>query len=212
MRCPCRMTGALRIGCSSWTSNAWLGKVYPEAIRQEDRLAAYASLFDAVEIEATYHRPPNPFVVEGWKAKTPANFRFTLKLTRDYVDPRKPVDGARLAYFTEAAKLREGEARADPAPVRSLGQARAGVHLPVRSPRRARSIAPVRGRVPGPRMVFGRDREIADRGPVHSRRRLGVVVPTERSGPAGAYQRFRLPTVRRRPPHDTAGGARGDPP
>ncbi len=105
MRCPLRMTGALRIGCSSWTSNAWLGKVYPEAIRHEDRLAAYASLFDAVEIDATYHRPPNPFVMEGWKAKTPANFRFALKLTRDYVDPRKPVDGARLAYFTEAAKL-----------------------------------------------------------------------------------------------------------
>jgi len=95
----------LRIGCSSWTSDAWRGKVYPEGIPDGERLRYYARTFDTVEVDATYYRPPAPFVVRAWKEKTPDGFRFALKLTRDYLDPKKPVDPARLADFTSTVSL-----------------------------------------------------------------------------------------------------------
>ncbi|HTP53994.1 MAG TPA: DUF72 domain-containing protein [Thermoplasmata archaeon] len=99
------MSAELRVGCSSWTSDAWWGKVYPEGIPDGERLRHYARKFDAVEVDSTYYRPPAPFVVRAWKAKTPDDFRFTLKLTRDYLDPKKPVDPPKLRAFTETATL-----------------------------------------------------------------------------------------------------------
>ncbi|MFY9717428.1 MAG: DUF72 domain-containing protein [Thermoplasmata archaeon] len=99
------MAAELRIGCSSWTSDAWWGKVYPEGIPDGERLRHYARKFNAVEVDSTYYRPPAPFVVRAWKSKTPDDFRFTLKLTREYVDPKKPIDPQKLREFTETAKL-----------------------------------------------------------------------------------------------------------
>ena len=43
--------------------------------------------------------------MRAWKSKTPDDFRFTLKLTREYVDPKKPIDPQKLREFTETAKL-----------------------------------------------------------------------------------------------------------
>lgn len=97
----------LRIGCSSWTSDSWWGKVYPPGIPDGERLRYYARVFDSVEVDSTYYRPPAGFVVRGWRSKTPDGFRFTLKLTRDFLDPKRPVDSEKLAAFTSAAKLLE---------------------------------------------------------------------------------------------------------
>lgn len=98
------MATELRIGCSSWTSDAWWGRVYPEGLPDGDRLRQYARIFDTVEVDSTYYRPPSPYVVRGWRSKTPDGFRFTLKMTRDYLDPKHPVDAAKLAAFTDAAR------------------------------------------------------------------------------------------------------------
>ena len=55
---PCGTVAAeLRIGCSSWTSDAWWGKVYPEGIPDGERLRHYARKFNAVEVDSTYYRP-----------------------------------------------------------------------------------------------------------------------------------------------------------
>jgi len=74
-----------------------------------ERLRHYAGLFDSVEVDSTYYRPPSPFVVRSWKAKTPERFRFTLKLFRDYVDPKQPIDRDKLAEFTDAVRLLGGK-------------------------------------------------------------------------------------------------------
>lgn len=99
------MAAVLRIGCSSWTSESWWGKVYPRGIADGDRLKHYARTFDTVEVDSTYYRPPSPFAVRAWAAKTPPEFRFTLKLSRDYLDPKKPVDHHLLAEFALNARL-----------------------------------------------------------------------------------------------------------
>ena len=99
------MTAEVRVGCSSWTSDAWWGKVYPPGIPDSERLRYYAHRFDTVEVDSTYYRPPAPFVVRSWRSKTPDAFLFTLKMSRDYLDPKQPVDREKLAAFTDSAKL-----------------------------------------------------------------------------------------------------------
>jgi uncharacterized protein YecE (DUF72 family) len=99
------MPAVPRVGCSSWTSDSWWGKVYPTGIADAERLRFYARRFDTVEVDSTYYRPPSPSMVRGWAAKTPSGFRFTLKLTRDFLDPKKPVEAEPLAQFTTTVRL-----------------------------------------------------------------------------------------------------------
>ncbi len=99
----------LRIGCSSWTSDAWSGRVYPKGLPDGERLSVYAKLFDTVEVDATYYRSPAPGMVAAWRRKTPETFRFTLKFPRDLLDPKQPVDPEKVAAFLGAARHLEGK-------------------------------------------------------------------------------------------------------
>ena len=99
------MGAEVRTGTSSWTSEAWWGRVYPEGTPPADRLALYARLFDCVEVDATYYTVPPHRMVEGWYARTPAEFLFALKLTRELLDPKKPVNAEKLQAFVTAAQI-----------------------------------------------------------------------------------------------------------
>ncbi len=94
----------LHIGCSSWTSDAWWGKIYPEGMKDGDRLSRYASLYDSVEVDSSYYRAPSAFLVQRWAHVTPAGFRFTLKFPRDLLDPKQPVERALISSFLETAR------------------------------------------------------------------------------------------------------------
>ncbi len=94
----------LRIGCSSWTSSAWWGRVYPEHIQEGDRLAWYAKLFDIVEVDSTYYRAPSDFLVRRWASVTPEEFLFTLKFPRDLLDPKRPVERSQVHDFLASAR------------------------------------------------------------------------------------------------------------
>lgn len=96
-------------GCSSWTSPAWNGRFYPRGIPDGDRLAFYARYFDTVEVDSTYYAAPNSFVVRGWARKTPERFRFSLKMPRHLLDPKRPVEEGALAEFVENAQLLGGK-------------------------------------------------------------------------------------------------------
>ncbi len=97
----------LRVGCSSWTSEAWAGRVYPRGLPDGERLSVYAKLFDTVEVDSTYYRSPPPAMVAGWRRKTPPGFVFTLKFPRDLLDPKTPVDPEKVAAFLSAARRLE---------------------------------------------------------------------------------------------------------
>ncbi|MGA8664927.1 MAG: DUF72 domain-containing protein, partial [Thermoplasmata archaeon] len=102
------MPSPIRVGCCSWTSDAWWGRVYPKGISDGERLGLYAKLFDTVEVDSTYYRSPARAVVDSWRRKTPEEFRFTLKFPRDLLDPKSPVDPAAVENFLASARaLRE---------------------------------------------------------------------------------------------------------
>jgi uncharacterized protein YecE (DUF72 family) len=98
------MTPSVRVGCSSWTSEAWWGRVYPKGIADGERLTVYARLFDTVEVDSTYYRSPARAVVQGWRRKTPDGFLFTLKFPRDLLDPKLAVDRKAIDGFLESAR------------------------------------------------------------------------------------------------------------
>lgn len=79
--------------------------MYPEGTPPGERLDLYARLYDCVEVDATYYTLPRRRMVEGWYARTPPGFLFTLKMTRDLLDPKRPVDREKLAGFVDAVRL-----------------------------------------------------------------------------------------------------------
>ena len=98
------MTARLRIGCSSWTSEAWWGKVYPPDLPPGERLSVYARSFDTVEVDSSYYRDPGAFLVRRWARATPEGFVFALKFPRDLLDPKRPVDREAVAAFESHAR------------------------------------------------------------------------------------------------------------
>lgn len=88
-----------RIGCSSWTSEAWWGRVYPRGLADGERLAWYARLWPVVEVDSTYYRAPADRVVTAWARRSPEAFRFALKVPREFLDPKRPVEEEKVAAF-----------------------------------------------------------------------------------------------------------------
>lgn len=74
----------LYLGCAVWSYPGWLGDVYPVGTRSKHFLAHYSHYFPAVEGNTTFYAIPSLPTIERWAANTPQNFRFCLKLPRDF--------------------------------------------------------------------------------------------------------------------------------
>lgn len=75
-----KSTGAkpsIFIGCAKWNKTD-LKKFYPKGTK--DELAYYATQFNSIELNATFYNNFPIETIEGWYAKTPADFRFFPKL------------------------------------------------------------------------------------------------------------------------------------
>ena len=73
------MTGRLRIGTAGWSvPSQYLDRVPAGG----SHLERYASVFNAVEINSSFHRPHRHATYERWARSVPADFRFAVKLPR----------------------------------------------------------------------------------------------------------------------------------
>ncbi|MCI4327159.1 MAG: DUF72 domain-containing protein [Thermoplasmata archaeon] len=97
------MVGEVRVGCSSWTSEAWNGRLYPAGLAPTERLPYYARFFDCVEVDATYYAIPARSMVRGWARRTPEPFRFALKLSKELLERDHPLDDSKADAFLAAA-------------------------------------------------------------------------------------------------------------
>jgi len=73
----------IRIGVAGWDYPDWAGIVYPSPLPGAfDRLSFLAGFFDAVEINVTFYRRPDPTTVSSWinRVSSMSSFRFTAKL------------------------------------------------------------------------------------------------------------------------------------
>jgi uncharacterized protein YecE (DUF72 family) len=105
--------GTVRIGCSGWVYDHWRRRVYPDGLPQRRWLEHYATLFDTVEVNATFYRLPKRDTVAAWVEGTPAGFLFAVKASRylTHVKRLRDVEAglerfyARLAPLVDSPKL-----------------------------------------------------------------------------------------------------------
>ena len=72
-------TGRVLFGTQGFNNGEWIGLVYPRGLPPKQRLAHYATLFDLVEIDYTYYRPPSVSTVDAWADGTPETFTIAAK-------------------------------------------------------------------------------------------------------------------------------------
>lgn len=85
------------VGTSGWQYDDWRGVVYPEGVPKSRWLEAYAEMFEVVESNNAFYRLPERHTFVAWADRTPAEFRFTVKMSRFLThikrlrDPDEPV-------------------------------------------------------------------------------------------------------------------------
>jgi uncharacterized protein YecE (DUF72 family) len=90
----------VRIGCSGWSYPHWRGVVYPARLPERGWLEHYATLFDTVEVNATFYRLQRPETVAAWAGRVPPGFLFAVKASRYLTHVRRLGDlGPGLGRF-----------------------------------------------------------------------------------------------------------------
>jgi uncharacterized protein YecE (DUF72 family) len=88
------------VGTCGFAYPEWRGQFYPPELAPSEWLGFYAQVFEAVELDGTFYRSPEPAVVAGWAAALPACYAVSAKV------PRTITHEARLQGEAAAAMLR----------------------------------------------------------------------------------------------------------
>jgi uncharacterized protein YecE (DUF72 family) len=87
-----------RVGTCGISDADWIGNFYPRGLRQADWLASYATRFNSIELNTTFHATPLRKTVRRWENVTPSDFRFCIKFLREVThgDPDRLVESGTL--------------------------------------------------------------------------------------------------------------------
>jgi uncharacterized protein YecE (DUF72 family) len=92
----------VHIGCSGWNYAHWRERVYPKGLPASRWLEHYATLFDTVEVNATFYRLPRREAVARWVEQTPEEFTFAVKASRYLTHLKRLTDlGSGIERFYE---------------------------------------------------------------------------------------------------------------
>ena len=99
----------LRIGCSGWSYKDWQGIFYPKGLAAKDYLSYYAKVFNCVEIDSSFYRVPNQFMVNQWRNNTPPAFLFSPKLPKKitHENKLKHSESSLVYFYSVLGKLKE---------------------------------------------------------------------------------------------------------
>jgi uncharacterized protein YecE (DUF72 family) len=75
------LTGAY-VGASGFSYPTWRGGFYPADAKPAEFLARYARVLPSVELNSSFYRLPSEAQFESWAARTPAGFKFAVKMSR----------------------------------------------------------------------------------------------------------------------------------
>src|SRR5262249_52932170 len=91
-RSRARRVKHVRVGCSGWNYGHWRERVYPKGLPARRWLGHYATLFDTVEVNATFYRLPTRSAVTGWVEQSPDGFVFSIKASRYLTHQKRLTD------------------------------------------------------------------------------------------------------------------------
>lgn len=91
---------AVHIGTSGWHYADWKGTVYPNEIPKTRWFEHYTTLFDTVEINASFYRLPTEKAVANWGGQAPRGFIYAAKGSR-FTTHNLKIGGDRLPQSVE---------------------------------------------------------------------------------------------------------------
>jgi uncharacterized protein YecE (DUF72 family) len=96
----------ISIGIGSWTDKEYKGLLYPKGLSDNQRLSTYATWFDHIEVNSSYHRIPPVAFVKNWVKQTPPDFLFDFKLPREISgNPEaRARDGRQITQLLRSAR------------------------------------------------------------------------------------------------------------
>jgi uncharacterized protein YecE (DUF72 family) len=71
----------LYFGCAGWSYNEWIGPLYDS---DKSMLQQYASVFDTVELNSSFYKPPDEGTVLGLTRYTKRGFMFSAKINQKF--------------------------------------------------------------------------------------------------------------------------------
>jgi uncharacterized protein YecE (DUF72 family) len=80
------------IGTSGYSYPDWVGDFYPRGMRPAGMLSYYTRQFPLVELNYTFYRPPTVSALATLADKTPAGFRFLVKVPQTISHEGRPDD------------------------------------------------------------------------------------------------------------------------
>jgi len=99
----------LFIGTSGWAYGHWDGIFYPEDLPDKEKLKYFSQHFKTVEINYSFYHLPRPATYQKWYSETPADFIFSVKVSRfiTHIKKLKGVEEAWKQFIENALHLKE---------------------------------------------------------------------------------------------------------
>jgi uncharacterized protein YecE (DUF72 family) len=89
------------IGCSGFYYPAWKNKFYPAGLSSRKWLEYYSSVFNTLELNGTFYRMPKLADLEKYAQLTPADFRFSVKMSRFVTHVKRLTDTDSISRFQD---------------------------------------------------------------------------------------------------------------
>ena len=96
------------IGTSGWHYDHWRERFYPGDLPKSRWLDFYSKQFSTVELNNSFYRLPSENAFSNWKESTPADFVFSVKVSRFITHVKRLKDSAGpVDNFVSRARLLE---------------------------------------------------------------------------------------------------------
>ncbi len=94
------------VGTSGYYYREWVGPFYPDGTTAGNMLERYSDVFDALEINATYYRPPDPGMFAKYPERTAGQVKIIVKLHSAFTHERsaEKEDAERFEIAVEPLK------------------------------------------------------------------------------------------------------------
>lgn len=98
------------IGCSGFYNKDWKEVFYPKGIAQNKWFEYFCTQFNTLELNTTFYRFPTVEMLQKWYDKSPAEFKFSVKVPRLITHYKQLIDCEKLLtdfYLTIKEGLKE---------------------------------------------------------------------------------------------------------
>jgi uncharacterized protein YecE (DUF72 family) len=99
----------ITIGTSGFDYSDWRGHFYPERLSRKEYLAYYSGHFDALELNFSYYRMPDPRQLASMVERTEGRVEFAIKCHRSMTHERVATRAEIGAFKAALAPLREAD-------------------------------------------------------------------------------------------------------